>query len=278
MPELRPAVVERLSVLAAQPLNDAWLNRDPLRFPKRFHRQEDVEVVAVLSAQLAYGRVELFGAVIEKILGLMGDSPGDYVKNFGAKEEEALRPILYRWNRHPDFALLFRTLQAVYQEFPSLGAIFVGEDYLQAGVEGLRKRVPLPKDQCPASFLRFLPLPSDGSACKRWRMLLRWMVRREAPDLGLWTHLSPASLILPLDTHTSRISRFLGLTLRNDASGRTASEITAALATICPEDPVRYDFALAHLGISEGCKGYRDPDTCGSCPLNSVCGAPPRAG
>ena len=104
-------------------------------------------------------------------------------------------------------------------------------------------------------------------------MLMRWMVRRESPDLGCWSHLDPADLVIPLDTHVSRISRFLGLTQRSDASWRTAEEVTTALRAFSPDDPVRYDFALAHLGISEGCLGYREVKVCSACPLEAVCTA-----
>jgi len=92
-------------------------------------------------------------------------------------------------------------------------------------------------------------------------------------DLGLWTTRAPAELLVPLDTHVLRLSQFLGLTRRKDGSLRTAREITAALAACDPADPVRYDFALAHLGISGGCRGRRDPTICPACSLHPVCTA-----
>jgi uncharacterized protein (TIGR02757 family) len=106
-------------------------------------------------------------------------------------------------------------------------------------------------------------------------MFLRWMIRspREGIDLGLWTTRSPAALIVPLDTHVLRIARFVGLTARRDDSLRTALEVTDGLRRFDPDDPVRFDFALAHLGISGACRGHRDPEVCPSCPLTSVCTA-----
>jgi uncharacterized protein (TIGR02757 family) len=95
--------------------------------------------------------------------------------------------------------------------------------------------------------------------------------RREGIDLGLWTTRRPAELVVPLDTHVLRLSRFLGLTARTDGSLRTALEVTARLRELDPDDPVRFEFALAHLGISGACKGYRHAEVCPTCPLQTVC-------
>jgi uncharacterized protein (TIGR02757 family) len=91
-------------------------------------------------------------------------------------------------------------------------------------------------------------------------------------DLGLWTAVTPRELVIPLDTHVLRISRYVGLTTRRTATWATAREITDALARLCPEDPVRYDFAIAQLGISRGCLHRRVPDRCSTCPLDPICG------
>ncbi len=104
-------------------------------------------------------------------------------------------------------------------------------------------------------------------------MFLRWLVRTEWPDLGLWTHYPADQLIIPLDTHVARISRFIGLTDRATPDGKMAQEITAALRRLYPADPLRYDFAISHLGILGDCPGVRKRATCGLCPLYSVCRA-----
>jgi len=115
------------------------------------------------------------------------------------------------------------------------------------------------------------PDPARGSACKRHNLFLRWMVRRgDGVDLGLWTALSPARLVVPLDTHVARLGRYLGLTARRAADWRAAEEITAALRAANPDDPLRYDYALAHLGIGGLC-AVRGPRTCRACPLRPAC-------
>lgn len=272
---MQEALQQRLDALLKQDIR-VYLSRDPLRFPRRFSEPADQEIVGLLAAMLAYGRVELFGPVIEKILVQMGEKggPSSFVDSFGPEEEEALRPILYRWNRHPDFSLLFRLMQRIRQDFGNIGGAFEPgppKQMLGDGIERLRARVSLPMAQWSAGFRTWLPSPEDGSTCKRWWLYLRWMVRRETPDLGIWTHLNPAQLLTPVDTHVSRIGRLVGLTGRKDAGWRTAEEITASFAKLCPSDPVRYDFALAHLGISDGCAGHHVEEICSLCPLQAVC-------
>jgi uncharacterized protein (TIGR02757 family) len=102
-------------------------------------------------------------------------------------------------------------------------------------------------------------------------MMLRWVVRpADGIDLGLWSGIAPAQLVIPVDTHVCRISRYLGLTSRKAADWRMAQEITTVLRTFDPADPVKYDFSLAHLGISEGCNG-KDMSRCTSCPIVGIC-------
>ena len=109
------------------------------------------------------------------------------------------------------------------------------------------------------------------SACKRLLLYCRWMIRPDdGLDLGLWS-LSPAVLVMPIDTHVHRIARNLGLTDRNDASWVTAAEVTSALREFDAEDPVKYDFALCHLGISGDCPSRRDPQICQGCSLRAHC-------
>jgi len=118
-----------------------------------------------------------------------------------------------------------------------------------------------------------VPDPRAGSACKRLLLYVRWMVRpADGVDLGLWP-LDPTRLVIPVDTHIHRIARNLGFTERNDASWRTAEEITGALRHLERSDPVRYDFALCHMGVSRDCPSRRDPAKCRPCVLRPVCKA-----
>jgi len=91
------------------------------------------------------------------------------------------------------------------------------------------------------------------------------MVRDRDIDFGLWKGVPKNKLIIPLDTHIARISRCLGLTFRKTQDWKMAVEITESLKRFDPEDPVKYDFALCHHGISGVCKGVKDPGGCRMC-------------
>ncbi len=115
------------------------------------------------------------------------------------------------------------------------------------------------------------PDPCKGSACKRHNLFLRWVVRAgDGVDLGIWTVLSPAKLVVPVDTHMARLGRYLRLTARNAVDGRMAEEITDAFRAVSPEDPVRFDFALTRIGILKDCT-VTSRGTCGACPLGPAC-------
>jgi uncharacterized protein (TIGR02757 family) len=251
-----------------------WEQNDPIRFVKHYTKKEDQEIAAIIASGLAFGKARLFCPVIEQILIRCDREGGPAAFTKAFQGQPVFVGLQYRWHQEPDFSDLFWTLKQVLARYGSLGEIFPASGStatcLDKAVSSLK--ACMPKNH-RVYLERFFPSPKDRSACKRLVMMLRWLVRREAPDIGIWTHLSPKDLMLPLDVHTGRISRFLGLTARTDASWKTVEEITQALRKLDPEDPIRFDFALAHLGISEGCKGYKVPEICDRCPIQSVCTA-----
>jgi len=293
----RDPLARHLELLYASVDAPARVAADPIIFPRRYPVREDAEVAGLVAAQLAYGRVDLFRPVVASILALADAAGGPRALADQMLDGPTPPPLLdvsYRWNRGPDFELLFQTLGQVFQRYPDLESLFaegwkaddltikgalthavavMGELALEtpaAAALGARSVKDLPR-----GFRYFLSSPVRGSACKRWNMYLRWMIRptREHIDLGLWSEIPPRALVIPLDTHVRRIVRFLGLTARKDDSWRTAEEVTAGLRAMDPSDPIRYDFAIAHLGISRACLGHRDEDVCPACPLAPVCTA-----
>jgi len=282
----------------------ARVGADPIAFVHAWAQPADQEVAAAIASGLAYGRVAAFWPVIQAILdrACQRGGPAAFVRGFDQEDAAVLAPLQYRWMRGPDLALWCATLGAALRVHGSLGAIaqagFHSRDadigpcleHLVNTLRGLSvgeaARLGSPATDfagLPRGFRYLLPRPSDGSACKRWCMLLRWMVRPpgdprrgDGMDLGLWK-LPPDRLVVPLDTHVGRLALLLGLTRRGDGSWRTATEITRQLARLDPTDPVRFDFALAHLGISGRCTVRQDgdqppdPAVCGSCPLRGPC-------
>ncbi len=257
---------------------------DPVAAVHRYADPADREVVAVFAATIAYGRVAAFRPVLDRLLAVAEahGGPRAFVAAPPAAWWPAVAPLRYRWNPGADFGLLAAALGRMLagggtleDHLPRTGPLpealsaFVGalRAEASAAAPGLGLSPALSR-----SFRTLVADPADGSATKRWWMLLRWLVRpADGVDLGLWRSRRPAELIVPLDTHVGRIAKLVGLTRRGDGSLRAAREITRALARIDPDDPVRFDFALAHLGISGACRAVHDPEVCPSCPLRPVC-------
>lgn len=265
--------------------------RDPVRFVHRYQAPLDQEVAGLLASGLAYGRVDLFLPVLDTLFDQLDRVGGPRAALHAAPDAlEPLRPLVYRFNRGSDLIWLLRGLGELLPGTTSIESLFGAGGTLRArlhgAVERLRAatlRAARADGSTAASFAELpqgarylLPSPEQGSACKRLNLYLRWMVRPpiEAVDLGLWTRIAPADLLIPVDVHVSRHARFLGLTDRDQADWRTSEQITEALRRIDPDDPVRFDFALAHLGISGACLGHRDEAVCPGCPLHPVCAAP----
>jgi uncharacterized protein (TIGR02757 family) len=258
--------------------------RDAIRFPLRYADPSDREVVGLLTACLAYGRVELFSRALERVLAAMGPSPAAFVRTFQMKRDGVqFDDFLYRLNRPRDLVALCLALQRILAEHGSLEDFFL-EGYVESHpdigpaldrfsrgfLEADLRRV-FPGGTVSRGYRHLFPLPSTGGPCKRLNLFLRWMVRREPPDFGLWRRVSPAKLVIPLDTHIENMSRAVGLTRRRTRDWRMASAITRRLARLDPDDPVKYDFALCHKRMSGDCPGRRDVVVCRPCGLRSVC-------
>lgn len=268
------------------------LDNDPVGFVHRYSSSEDQEVAAIVAGTLAYGRVSAFKPVLEALFrhADVAGGPRAWVDGFDPERDgPALAPLIYRFNRGVDWVLLLSGLQVLYRRVGSLEDVMPGDAPLPRAldhlVDALREAVVEQAPRCgvgasafselPRGVRYLLPRPGDGSATKRWWMILRWLVRRPTHgiDLGLWRSREPAELVIPLDTHVLRVSRFLGLTERTVGSFRAAVQVTDQLRRLDPVDPVRYDFAMAHLGISGSCRGHRLAEICRSCPLDPVCRA-----
>ena len=258
----------------------AALSRDPVRFARAWTRPEDQAMVGLFAALLAYGRVELIGRALTEASRRMGPEPAQAATT-DTREAALARfdGFVYRLTRGPDLARLWLGVGAVLRSGRTLEAVFVEADVpgapdLRGALSGFRRTLLAPTADFPArrAFEHFFPDPARHSATKRLWLYLRWMVRGpDRIDLGLWTQVSPARLTMPVDTHIHRLATYLGLTSRPGADARTAAEITAALRHIDPADPVRFDFALTHLGISGACERRRVPAICDACPLTRVC-------
>ena len=238
-----------------------------------------------LASGLAYGRVSLFQAALEKILRVMGGKPFEYVLRFDpAKDTKDFLPLYYRMNEGKDIACFLYLIRQILENYGSIGRLFSSlyhEEDKDIGptlerfikkVQTLDTGAVYGRKIHPPGLARFFALPSKGSSCKRLNLYLRWMIRPDdGLDFGLWKEIPPSKLIIPLDTHVLRISRYLGLTRRKSPGWVTAKEITEILKRLDPEDPLRYDFPICHHGISGACPIGRAPEKCRVCPLLAEC-------
>jgi uncharacterized protein (TIGR02757 family) len=262
----------------------ARVDLDAVRFPLRYPAPRDREVVALLTACLAYGRVDLFGRELEAVLAAMGPSPAAFVAAFEPDRDAArFAGFRYRFNRPRDLAAFCVATRQVLARHGTLERCFVAGDpepsgplrpalerFARAFLEADLSPV-FPRGRRSRGFRHLFPLPSTGGPCKRWLLFLRWMVRRTPPDFGLWTAVAPGRLLVPVDTHVENMSRAIGLTRRRSRTWRMAEEITGRLAALDPADPVKYDFALCHKRMSGDCRDRRDPTVCAPCGLRVVC-------
>ncbi len=262
------------------------LANDPLSFCHAYAEPADREIAAVIASSFAYGNVRSILRSLAAIFSPMGESPRSYVERFTPQRgREDFGRFRHRFNDGRDLVALLWGMRQMLEQSGSIQAFFLTGDEpddrdigrslerYSAAVLSLDYREVFGGGTIPPdSYFRFLfPSPASGSACKRLCMMLRWLVRPDdGVDLGLWKGVSPDRLIMPVDTHICRIGRYLGLTGRNTADWRMAREITASLRDLDPADPLKYDFALAHIGISNGCNGKKG-DGCAVCSINTLC-------
>jgi uncharacterized protein (TIGR02757 family) len=282
---------------------------DPLQFVHRYSVPSDMEIVALLAASLAYGRVQQIQKSLTDLFERMGESPYAFVQGFDKAKRERLNNFKHRFTTGQDISDLLALLRKVLNRYGSIENFFIqgynpnalcredppsfrpkrplgtrsGEIYsndkniipaLTKFCDSLWKmysKESRPVGGQPSVGLKFLLAgPAGGSACKRLNLFLRWMVRKDDVDPGLWKSVDKAKLIVPVDVHIGRLCRILGLYDRKTVSLAAAVEITESFAQIEPADPVKYDFALSRIGIIEGCNGkYRT--TCEGCEILELC-------
>ena len=249
---------------------------DPVEFVHRYERNDDRELAALVAATLAFGNVKALRAKIADALDRLGPELATTCED-RRRVDRLLAGWKHRLYTGDDLAALLVGARRVQREAGSLGAAFAeafereGElrEALGSFVERIRAGGLANRSTRGARHL--LPDPAAGSANKRLMLLLRWMVRpADGVDLGLW-NVPAAHLVVPLDVHIHKLARNLGFTRRPTADWRAALDVTAQLARLDPEDPVKYDFSLCHLGMVQRCPSRPDALRCEGCGVRPVC-------
>jgi uncharacterized protein (TIGR02757 family) len=256
---------------------------DPIHIVRRYTRPDDVEVVAFCAASLAFGRVASVLQSIERLVAIMGERPAEYVRRFSpARDGAAFRGLVHRWTRERDLVALLWIIRQMLERSGSIEGFFLAGydasapdlagalDSFSARAMALDLKAAYGKVPKRPGVGYFFPSPAKGSACKRLNLFLRWMVRRDALDLGVWTRVPASKLVVPLDTHVIRVGRCLRLTRYTSPGWKMARDITTSLTRIDPTDPIRYDFSICHLGMMNAC-GFSRAQADAQCPLRGVC-------
>ncbi|MBI3793178.1 MAG: TIGR02757 family protein [Nitrospinae bacterium] len=249
----------------------SMISPDPLECVPTKGAFKDVELSAFLAAVFAYGRADLIVRNVRLILGEMGRHPHKTLAT-GAYRG-MFRGFKYRFHKRPDLLWLLDRLKGIYEKHGTLENAFcsVGETQAErlAGFCALFRK----KGEQLSQAKNFLVTsPDSGAACKRINLFLRWMVRKDSVDLGLWKKIRPSELIIPLDVHVNRIAGRLSLVNPKGAGDfKKALALTEKLREFDPNDPVKYDFAICSLGKLGHCAKKPDLESCDSCVFSGLC-------
>lgn len=248
-------IVELLDREATRINRPEFIGNDPVQFPRRFSRRQDIETVAFLSAIIAWGRRTMICRDAERMLTLMDHEPYAYVMEQGYEDLDP-RMNLHRTFFAEHFQWFLRGLRRIFRDYGSLDSFSaaVGAGKCEAPAWKLveeMERVMRDENQgldCP----QCLPVNLRNTALKRVNMALRWLVRDDGiVDMGIWESIPKSKLYIPLDVHAGNTARSLGLLDRKANDRKSVELLTSELATIRPEDPVFYDYALFGIGVGE---------------------------
>lgn len=233
----------------------SFLTKDPIQIPHRFQKKEDIEIIGFLTAVIAWGNRLSILKSADRLLKLMDEAPYDFIQNHSEKDRDRFEGFVHRTFQADDARYFVKALQEIYRHHNGL-EYFLSKHYKITGdlqTTLTQFKADFFSFDPPKRSLKHLPDPQKGSAAKRINMYLRWMVRPATRnvDFGLWKEIPPAALSCPLDVHSGRVARSLGLLKRKQNDAKAVAELDKALRSFDPVDPVKYDFALFGLGVDE---------------------------
>ena len=255
------------------------VDSDPIYFAHQFKNSNDREIVAFISAMFAFGNVKAIFSTLRNITFFTGDHPYDKLLNLDEQELKKYKFAKHRWIKPSDTQYFLRAVHKVIQAHGTLEKSFLRffetqnfSEAMNDWMEYIRQTIiELQRKKLTRGQKFLLASPKNKSASKRLMMFFRWMVRTEFPDLGLWKNINPSELFIPLDRHLFQFSQHLKFTKKKQANWQAVIEITEEFKKICPEDPIRYDFSLAQLGIRKICIHKAESVRCNSCIIQNHC-------
>ena len=232
-------------------------SKDPVWVLHEFQDARDIEIAGLITSAYAYGRVEQINKFIKRLFSDIGGNPYEFTINFKKrKDKKYLKGFKYRFNSESDIISLFDVINRNLVKHGSLKNLFLSgyhcnDDNIINALTNFSRSLSLKNNSINKYYHYLVANPANNSTCKRMNLFLRWMVRKDEIDLGVWNEVSPSKLIMPVDTHIARISKKLKLVKRKTLDLKFAVELTKRLKKFDGNDPVKYDFALCHLGIDK---------------------------
>jgi uncharacterized protein (TIGR02757 family) len=237
----------------------SFIEYDPISIPHLFSHREDIEIAGFIIATISWGNRRSIINNGHQLMQHMGQSPHDYVMSYNKKAASQLmsKGFVHRTFNAIDLDYFILAMQHIYQRFMGFEAVF--KNHMNADEGNLKQAIAgfgatFCSIKPPGRTAKHLARPQDNSAAKRINMYLRWMVRKDVAgvDFGLWKHISPSLLSIPLDVHSGNVARKLGLLQRKQNDWKAVEELDAALRKFDAKDPVKYDYALFGLGAFDG--------------------------
>lgn len=235
-----------------------FIETDPISIPAAFRRLQDREIMGFWTATLAWGQRKTIMQSARRLVDLMDGAPYDFILNHEEQDRARFLDFKHRTFQATDTLYFLEFFQNFYRKNDSLEAAFSRHlspesPTVEPALTGFHRDF-FDHPWAPERTRKHVATPERGSTCKRINMFLRWMVRRDnaGVDFGVWTHINPAQLLIPLDVHVDRVARRLGLLHRKQTDWKAVLELTENLRAFDADDPVKYDFALFGLGVLAG--------------------------
>lgn len=229
-----------------------FIDSDPIQIPHKFSKKEDIEIAGFLSATIAWGNRKMIIKNADKMMEILDYSPHDFIMNYQESDLNKISNFVHRTFNIQDLIQFIKSINNIYTNHGGIENIFTsfqGKDSMKEAISTF-KNIFFENNNSPRTT-KHISNPSKGSAAKRINMYLRWMVRKDnkGVDFGLWKNISPAKLSIPLDVHSGRIARELGILNRKQNDWKSVCELDTQLRKLDAHDPVKYDFALFGIGV-----------------------------
>ena len=219
-----------------------FIDNDPISIPKRFSKKQDIEISSFFASILAWGQRKTIIKNTNKLMGWMGEEPHRFIMDHSDADLKVFESFVHRTFNSTDCLYFIEVLKQFYLRENSLENYFKG-DTVKSRLINFRNQF-FNYDFAPQRTKKHIANPSKNSSAKRLNMFLRWMVRKDEIDLGIWESIKPAELRCPLDVHVQRAAFHFGLLSRKQQDWKAVDELSDSLILLDPLDPIKYDLAL----------------------------------